>query len=240
MKIQTQYQSFQSEFEPIQQRDEFNYENWVYEYFTMDSIDLDQQPPDPDLIIEIGAANCARLGILPWRDIGQSTVIFIDNLAREENVRIALASFSSKIVFLPLARTELINRLHSYAGRYMLREARDYCPKSLSVRKLYTRHYKLIAVSISISVIAFCYLFPYPAVFAFMMISMLLVLGNSLLRFAAITRFIRVGHKEVEKPVECTLEDEDLPIFSILIPLYREPELIEQVIRAIDATNYPH
>jgi len=51
---------------------------------------------------------------------------------------------------------------------------------------------------------------------------------------AITTDFINFSKEEIEK-----LSDKELPIYTILIPLYREEKVINQVVKAMTAINYP-
>ncbi len=44
----------------------------------------------------------------------------------------------------------------------------------------------------------------------------------------------RVSPKEIEE-----LKDEDLPLFTILVPMYKEPEVAQKIARAVTQLNYP-
>ena len=56
-----------------------------------------------------------------------------------------------------------------------------------------------------------------------------------LMRFSVSSRSeIQVAPEEI-----CSLADEDLPVFSILVPMYHEPESIRHLVQAIEQLDYP-
>ncbi len=213
-------------------------ESRVFEAFLRGEIDVEADPPDLELIEKIDPVRCAHLGILPWREWQNVTVIFIDNLARSEEVRELLGMIRGEIVFLPMRRSILINKLPQVAGREMLRYARHSCPKAMSVRRMYIKFYRFWACTVVAGILVAAYFYRHEALVALILLSCIFVFSNSVLRLAAVIRFAK-ERKNHEAKIYCSLEDENLPVMTLFVPLHKEPEMLGHIFRSLSSLDYP-
>ncbi|MBN2710906.1 MAG: glycosyltransferase [Planctomycetes bacterium] len=87
---------------------------------------------------------------------------------------------------------------------------------------LFCYDWKIFAASLLFAVSAF-----YVAVIAYKLLTVFL----SLLKKPE----IHVSREEI-----AALVDDDLPVYTILVPLYKEPEVAAKIVRTIDGFDYPH
>jgi cellulose synthase/poly-beta-1,6-N-acetylglucosamine synthase-like glycosyltransferase len=109
-----------------------------------------------------------------------------------------------------------------------------------SAREPLTRGQRAFLIALSVSVLAALAVSPTGAGRAFVLVSTLFYLVFTFYKLALV-RFSVSSDAEIGvSPAEASaLADSDLPVYSILVPMYREPETIADVVAALERMDYP-
>lgn len=196
--------------------------------------DLDTAPPDPILLQGVDPLVCLRLDAIPWRKRGGRLEIAIVNPA---NGPAAIAAFGPATLALasPDALRTTITRAF---GARMRRHASHRCPKRLSCRSLvrsgFSRRKAALAIGLAGGILAA------PLAALNVALAWLLVanLSNLVLRGVALATRLRRGPQPVASAPKL-VDSRRLPRVSVLVPLWREARVAEQLLDALGAMEYP-
>jgi cellulose synthase/poly-beta-1,6-N-acetylglucosamine synthase-like glycosyltransferase len=116
----------------------------------------------------------------------------------------------------------------------------DRTTPSLSAKKLLTPRHRNILIGVVLALIIFGVLTPINTVIAVISVITLFYLGVVLNRALLFTRARREGTQfEVTDEEARAVPDADLPHYTVLVPAYREPEVIRVLLHNLDQLEYP-
>lgn len=198
-------------------------------------VDLERAPPDPALLLEADPAECLRLGYLPWRKIGRTTIVAIADPANGSAVVASYRAPTPEIVLALSTPAELRQAtLIGFKSRLVSR-ARLLCPPQFSCRGLLTRGPVAIIALVAFGLLALIGQAPHMALAGIVLMLGLANIAIAILRMLAVSSAV-TGVRARPAPV---LNAALLPEFSLLVPLFREGQVIDQLITALDALDYP-
>lgn len=99
---------------------------------------------------------------------------------------------------------------------------------------------KVVIIAASLALLALLVRYPMATAKAFILLSTLFYLAFTAYKFLLVrcsvvsTAEIHITDAEVR-----TLKDDDLPVYSILVPMYQEPESMAQMVEALQHLDYP-
>ena len=220
--------------------------------FGLRLVDLATQPPDPALARALDPAVCLRLGLMPWRETDDGTLLIAT--ARPED-------FADQAPDLPApfhrARPVLVDPadLETAIARQwrdeMAQAALTRVPSQESCRGWATPSIwrKMALASGAMTLLALVLAYPV-AVFALLAGWAVATLGVAALhRAAAVLAFLTArtpaqtaqAHPLPPGPAMDAATDNPFrrPLVSILVPLYREPEVADILIKRLEKLCYP-
>jgi glycosyltransferase XagB len=197
--------------------------------------DLHAVPPDPILLQGIDPLVCLRLDAIPWRRSAGRLEIAIAN---PSNGPAALAAFGAD-ASLALAGSEAIRAavVHHFGPR-MRRHASERCPKRLSCRTLLRRGVSWRKAAVGLGLVAGIVAEPWAVLNVALAWLLLANLANLVLRGVALLTRLRRGAQPVAD-VPRLVDYRRLPKVSVLVPLWREERVAEQLLKALGAMEYP-
>ncbi len=117
----------------------------------------------------------------------------------------------------------------------------DWCAKVPLTKSQKTVLLALVAVAVLAAVLV-----PFGAAFAFILLSTLFYLALTLYKLGIVAASIRRGAEfrfSAEEIAKATadrgLRHQSWPVYSILIPMYKEPDVLPQMVRSLQAMDYP-
>ena len=191
-------------------------------------IDLAADPPDPRLVDAVGGARCIREGFVPWRRVGGATVLAS---ARGHVLRQALPAELGPCRVARTTEHEVARAISTLRDRQMARAAEALVPARLSARSA-----RPIAATIGLALgtaAMLIWLGPIGVVLALTGLTILTLVLSSALRLAALV--IRL-HRLRDRP---TAMHARLPVVSVLLPLYDEPQILPSLVARLAALDYP-
>ncbi len=201
-------------------------------------INLDASPPDPALVAEADPVRCLALDAIPWRRFGGRKVVAIANPAQGQAVIEAFGE-GDEPVALAIARPEAIRREISRHFRATLRDrALRLCPEALSCRTLLRRRVTWRKAGALAGLTAAVALAPWTILNLVLGWILVANLATMALRFVAILARLRSGPQTVTGAPRL-VDYKRLPKVSVLVPLWREARVADQLLAALSAMEYP-
>lgn len=197
-------------------------------------IDPVDAPADPALIACVGAGQCLRLGLLPWRRVGGATIVLAPDAAHLETHAARLAPLGP-LRHVPASPEVIRAGLRKAAGGLLVAEAENRVAEIDSCRSL-TLGGPWAALAVAALVLPLLVFLP------------LLLLGAVLCWAAlglALTTGLRLAALFASRPQRIALpgpgdpQPARLPLISLLVPLFKEREIAGHLLRRLDALDYP-
>ena len=202
-------------------------------------VDLVAERPDPRLIDAIGAETCLRMSLIPWRRVGGQTVIATarpeDFAAIQKDLPAAFGPYAMVLAperdvhasLLSQRQTALIRRAESRVA------AHESC-RSCDGARMSRRALALLAAT-AVGLWAAPYAV-FTLLFAWTVLT--LVLGTAL-KAAAFIAEMRGQARARRLPPPPARPLRQLPMISIMVPLFEERDIASRLLRRLGRLNYP-
>jgi len=208
------------------------------EQFGTAVLDASTSRPDPRLIDSLGPGRCLQLGCLPWAKAGAVTLVASAQPDRFEAHRDEIEAALGPVTMAVLAEDDLHAALIG-SRRNTLRLMAETCVRaSESCRDWDAHRFSRLALAALAGILAFTLAAPLAAFLVlFGIVVLALVLGSALRIAAAVTQM-----RSTRSPVRA----DDLPAppfrqppISVMVPLYREPDIAPRLVQRLGALTYP-
>lgn len=206
------------------------------------AVDLDLLPPDYDLITKIPPETCLALGAIAWRRVDSTILIAMADPGRFAELRPHLPA-EWLLVRPAIAPTDMIERHISLAfGDILSARAEQRCPEAMSCRSWARPLRRPLVLAVMALLVAAGITFPTISVWLLFLWLMLNLAAMSLLRLTALYQQGRswLSHPPPTPDIHATLAScASLPIVSVLAPLYREAEVLPDLVARLQRLDYP-
>jgi len=220
----------------------FDFYQVLARHYDMAFINLMKEPVDSGLLIEGDTALYAEHLVLPWRNLnGRLTVAMADPCPEaKEFVR---QHFGDEVDFAITSKFDIMWELQHNKDNYLSHQAVYALSEhdiEMSARQVFTGQQLIVIYIILMLLLLSVTLYPIATLVVLnFMISVFLLLNfgmRALLTWVGGDRHIDV--KVTDHQVKM-LEDKDLPTYTILVPMYKEPEVIQYLAGALRNLDYP-
>ncbi len=197
-------------------------------------VDLSTALPDPRLIDRVGASDCLRYGLVPWRKAGDVTIVA---LSRPEEFRRLRPMLEARLgpVCAGLAPARAITAaVHAWRGPRLALAAENRVPEAESCRSwpaLLRGPRVITGVLLLLALVLAAPMAMAMAVFGFAVLSLAALIG---LKLAAAIAALRPA-----APEPCPPPDGIDPTVSIIVALYRESDIAGRLVRRLARLDYP-
>lgn len=198
-------------------------------------IDLASSLPDPRLVNRLGPLTCLRHGIVPWRRAGGVTIVAVADPARFPAQRPLIEAAFGKVAVALAPERDIVAAIHARHGGEIARSAEARVTALESCRGWVRLHQAPRALSALLLVIMAAMLAPVATgllALAFSLLSLILIIGLKLLA-------MRAAFRAPLRPLPCAVDDGNLPVFSIIVALYREADIAARLVRRLARLDYP-
>ena len=210
-------------------------------HFSMDFINLIEQPPDEKLFVPADYSIYAQNLFLPWRMI--SGVLWV--ATAEPGSKELQSHWNGKVTvrFVMTSKFDILWELQRVAGPEFSEQAIFHLAQSNpehSAQKVITRAQKITGIVILIAV-AICF-YQQPLWSAILLNA---ALNSTLLicfMFRAFLCWLSCAENtgmEITKEEVQALNSAELPIYSVLVPMYKEPAVLPILAGALRRMDYP-
>ncbi len=196
--------------------------------------DLAATPPDARLIDRLGALDCLRLGLVPWRSAGGLTTIATADPATFASNRARLtAAFGPVVPALASAGAIETAVLH-VRGRELARVAETTVPFGESCRAWTPRTSAGLARTVMLLAVALA-LWPQTGLGLLLGLTVGLFIATFALKAAALWHALRPAKSDVgPAPVMARM-----PTVSVIVALHREADIVSRLVARLDRLDYP-
>ena len=202
--------------------------------------DLAAEPPDARLVDAIGAENCVRNGVLPWKRIADATVVICSRPGEFAEISRWLPESFGPIRLAVAPETAIQTALIAARRRALTGRAETRVAASESCRTVRTGPVWRFATAGLALVAALAVLAPVAAFSLLTAWAVVTLLVNTGLKAGAALIYHRSRRAARATPAADSAADTlRLPTVSILVPLFRETEIAGRLIRRLDALDYP-
>jgi cellulose synthase/poly-beta-1,6-N-acetylglucosamine synthase-like glycosyltransferase len=192
--------------------------------------------PDVGLVDIWGAHRCLRDHILPWRRVGGAVVILTHKPDIFHRHSAALTLLYGPVRMAITTEQHLFRTISLSHVADLTKRAENRVPDAVSSR---TWNAQLMLIGAVIVVLATIIMFVLSPLTGFVVLSFWAIItlaANTLLKAAA--AIVGIFSRPTDTDT-LPLNPQDLPIFTILIPLYKEKAIASQLLERIKLIDYP-
>jgi cellulose synthase/poly-beta-1,6-N-acetylglucosamine synthase-like glycosyltransferase len=196
-------------------------------------VDLDRIAPDPRLVDAVGAEACLARGLLPLCRIGGTTLVAAADPAALPADDAALGAALGRWRPVPAERGRIEAALDRIRGP-ALRAAAERLPDGMAgVRDLPLDRLSRAGPVLLVALAAVVLAAPLAALAAVTLWAALTLAASTALRLGALVLELR------RPPLPPATAVEALPVISIIVPLFREPDIAPRLLRRLGRLDYP-
>ncbi len=190
--------------------------------------------PDPQLIDALGAADCLRMGLVPWRQIGGATVVATSRPEEFFRQRARLEQALGPVLMAVAASSGVETAIHARRGPRLALAAENRVAEAESARG-WGRPDGLAALAcIGLLIATILWLSPLLLFGGLLVLALLSLVASAGLKLAAGIAALRAPPPG---PVPTLLH---LPQVSVIVALYGESDIAPRLIRRLSRLDYPH
>ncbi|MCW0380830.1 hypothetical protein NB697_003676 [Xanthomonas sacchari] len=212
------------------------------QHFGLNFANLLKQPIDPALFQPERLADYAQRLVLPWREEDGQLVLAVADPG-PETFAWARATYGEQVRFVGTSKFDIVWSLQQHADAQLTHDAlnllAEHAPEH-SARQVITRAQSVFLVALTVVLAAALALWPLVTLIALntlIAVAFLATFGLKLVlawRGARRRIDIKVSDEEV-----AALGDEDLPVYTVLVPMYKEPDVLPILANALRRLDYP-
>ncbi|WP_425510174.1 glycosyltransferase family 2 protein [Xanthomonas indica] len=212
------------------------------QHFGLHFVNLLKQPIDPALFQPERLADYAQRLVLPWREEDGQLVLAVADPG-PEIFAWARATYGEQVRFVGTSKFDIVWSLQQHADAQLTHDAlnllAEHAPEH-SARQVITRAQSAFLVVLTVVLAAALALWPLVTLIALntlIAVAFLATFGLKLVlawRGARRRIDIKVSDEEV-----AALGDEDLPVYTVLVPMYKEPDVLPILANALRRLDYP-
>lgn len=202
-------------------------------------VDLLAEPPDPQLV-DLRHTDAARDGWIPWRREEGTTVIATSVQPTPALLESASRRLSTPVRAVITTDWDIVRAVETVHGEALAQRAAEQFATErpdLSAKPGLMWWQSLIAVVIVLGWITAFVVAPRPAVLVTFILANVMFSIQAL--FKVVTALRRFGAKDPANTDHDRIRDDDLPVYTILVPAFHESNVVEQVITNVGALDYP-
>ncbi|MEZ5750770.1 MAG: glycosyltransferase [Paracoccaceae bacterium] len=197
-------------------------------------IDPLRDAPDPRLVDALGVPECLRLHCLPWRRAGGVTVIACADPDQFGLHRAALQATFGPVAMALTTPPALKAALAQVRGQAMRTMAETCVPIGESCRAWNARRFSAVTLGTLTLLASGFAAAPGPMFFVLFGVVMLALLAGTGLKLAAA---LAQATRPARQP--STVRPFTLPLVSILVPLFHEPDIAPRLVARLGCLRYP-
>jgi cellulose synthase/poly-beta-1,6-N-acetylglucosamine synthase-like glycosyltransferase len=212
-------------------------------HFDLPFVDLIDEPPDAGLLVAAEAETYARALTIPWRRRGDVLLIATAEPG-PDTVLFARRRWGPAIEFVVVAKFDIVWTVQTAFARPLSQRAvfelAELDPM-LSARRVFTLPQAVAGYALLSAFLAGLAFAPIPTLVALNAAMSVFYLGNFLFKGVLVS----VGGGRAAENDEAiaiaarALREDELPVFTVLVPMYREARMLPMLADALRKLDYP-
>lgn len=220
-----------------------DYYRTVAEVYGLPFVNLQQQPIDETLVKIEDRLDYADRGIIPWRTVNGKLVLAATTLTADHiewaNARFGLDNYDL-VITSPFDILWQTAHLFRDWDSFFAREALYSWKPEHSAKFTVTKPQKLVILGMVAALVLGLILAPMPTLVGLM--SFFTALYTLTFVFKFVLTFVGASRKadmEISPEAVAALKDSELPVYSVLVPMYREARVLPLLTKALKNLDYP-
>lgn len=202
----------------------------------MSDIDPLAELPDPRLIARLKPEVCLKNRVLPWRTISGRVIVMAASVERFLNMQDALKVLFGPVHLVLIPSDRLDQTLAKMCHSTLMQSAEERTPLDESCRGWHAGKAMRWGITL-VAMLASCLLlWPKATLLTLCGWTVATLTLNTLLKIAAVYWHLRDGGLA---PAAIGADRVDLPIVSILVPLFRERDIAGALVGRLERLDYP-
>ena len=204
-------------------------------------VDLTASPPSPDCLTEMNAGACLRHLCLPWRRWNGRTILLVSDPASAAEAARAAGLDGARVAVAIGYPAQIRAFIEEHFGGELEEDARLQSPPDMNCRNWQRRRAAGALAGAILAMVALAVLAPLAAFWLCFAVALTANLTTTLVRVAALVASglpRRAGDPSGSNVVRLS-DHRDMPVISILVPLYREERVLPSLLANIAALDYP-
>jgi glycosyltransferase XagB len=190
--------------------------------------------PDPRLVDSLGAEVCLRLGLVPWRRVGDVTVVALSRPETFGRLRPLLEERLGPVCVGLAPASEIIGAIHALRGDELARAAEHRVPAGESCRDWPRLDRAPKTMACLVLFVILLLVAPVGTGVALLAFSLLSLLALVALKFAA--TIAALTQQPLSPATGAAIDD---PTVTIIVALYRESDIAGRLVRRLARLDYP-
>lgn len=207
------------------------------QHWAVGQADFTKYAPDPALMARIDPLVCLQQLWLPWRKLGQSTIIACAYPEDFAKLRPSIEARFGPTMMVIAPRHQIGHRLMAQSGAYLAHRAETLVPEADSCRNYRAAPLVKWVISAALVFGAMGYLAQSALIFTVIGLILTIMYAQSLLKAMAV--LARTTVPATPPPAPLQLVPDSVPTISILVALYQESRIVARLIRRLDQLDYP-
>ncbi|MGY8972359.1 MAG: glycosyltransferase family 2 protein [Sphingomonadales bacterium] len=211
--------------------------------FSVEQVDLEKDPLDPDLLEVAEVANYMRELAVPWRcEDGVTTIV--TSRPGPELILYARRKWGASVKIGIASKKQIQQAVQSvFSERFLHAAVFDLAEHDpvMSAQTVFTPVQLVVGWAMLSAFALGLALAPIPTLIALNLVMTLFYLGNFLFKTVLIWAGGKHQHAS-ERQMDAAvglLRDEDLPVYTVLVPMFREPDVLPILANALRELDYP-
>ena len=209
--------------------------------FGADLIDLKDNAPNTRVAQRLDANFCVRENIIAWLDIGGAVVVATSRPDQFDALRAQLNEELGSVLMAIAPEQDIQDALIEVFREPLMLRAETRVPAKESCRTWNPKRMMRYTLALLISFLACAIIAPTPTFTALCATAIVTLVLNMALKIVTTSSQImphirRNAPKEPDKPCTTTFR---LPVVSIMVPLFKEREVAQHLVRRLKLLNYP-
>lgn len=215
----------------------------IAEHYALPFVDLRYEPLERELLIPEARQTYLSLGLIPWRRDGDRIVIATTDMSPAAIEWAERTYGPDAYGFVITSSFDIVWQVGKHFGALDDHEAREqlWADNPLNSAKfVLTGRQKAVGLTVLLALAAGFALQPIDTAVLLSAILSVFYLFTFLLKF--VLTWIGAGHRvdmRIRQSEIDALKDEDLPLYSILVPMYQEPDILPVLTNALRNLDYP-
>jgi len=209
----------------------------VANHYNVEYVDLKKFPSSVDVLKKTDFFDYIKHNFIPWKKVGD--IIFVAITYLSDDLFLYLKNkypFGFRIIYTsPDYITLMIQRHFSELNLSMVKNELKAVEQIYSSEKLLSVTQKIKLCLVTIIFIILCVYFPKFMLLWALLMANVIFLSNLLLKIFLFSN----GNITPKSEYKNMYNDQDLPIYTILLPLYKESSSLYNLMEAMKRLNYP-
>lgn len=203
------------------------------QHWAVGLVDFAKQLPDPALIALCDPVICLKQAWVPWRKLGQTTVIVCAHPEDFIPLRPSLEAIFGPVVMAVAPYSSIQTAVMARAGAGLARRAETRVAPADSCRSYKTAPLVKFVLGMCCVTMLFAYLAPSATLLTLLAVTLVLAYAQTALKVLAVLP------RHAPKPVTAPIENQELPMISVMVALYKESRIVARLIRRLQNLDYP-